>query len=117
MVFIPAGDFAVGTSAESATAHLDGYCIGRFDVTNAGNLPVAKVGDDSTGMRLTINVAGPATTIPAYLDFVFVRVGDAVSGLVLFDVREPFDRTEQVSGSPSTTDLAGVIADRMASAR
>jgi hypothetical protein len=36
---------------------------------------------------------------------------------VLFDVREPFDQTEQVSGSPSTADLAGVIADRMESAR
>ena len=88
-----------------------------WDVTKAGNLPVAEVGDESTGIRLTISVSGPALTLPAYLDFVFVRVGDAISGFVLFDVREPFDQTEQMSGSPSTADLAGVIADRMESAR
>jgi formylglycine-generating enzyme required for sulfatase activity len=35
MVYIPAGKFAVGTGAHATTAELDGYCIGRFSVTNA----------------------------------------------------------------------------------
>ncbi|MDX6495780.1 MAG: hypothetical protein QOE17_1766 [Gaiellales bacterium] len=89
----------------------------RFDVTGAGNLPVANVGDESTGIRLTIDVTGPAQTIPAYLDYIFVRVGDATSGMILFDVRQPFDETETMSGSPTTADLAAVLADRMESAR
>ncbi len=35
MVYVPAGRFAVGTGATASTAELDGYCIGKFSVTNA----------------------------------------------------------------------------------
>jgi formylglycine-generating enzyme required for sulfatase activity len=35
MVYVPAGDFTFGMGAEAKTIHLDGYAIGRFDVTNA----------------------------------------------------------------------------------
>jgi len=52
-----------------------------------------------------------------YLDYVFVRVGDAVSVLSLINAREPFDQTEQRSQSPTAADLAGVLADRMESVR
>jgi len=85
--------------------------------TGAGTLPVAKVGDESFGIRLTADVTQAGRTTPVYLDFVFVRVGDAVSVLSLINAREPFDQTERVSQSPTTADLAGVIADRMASAQ
>jgi hypothetical protein len=86
-------------------------------VTGADPLPVAKAGDESSGVRLTVDVTHAGHTTPVYLDLVFVRVGDSMSVLYLINPREPFDQTEQVSGSPSTADLAGVIADRMESAR
>lgn len=35
MVYVPAGSFVMGTGATQTTATLDGYCIGRFEVTNA----------------------------------------------------------------------------------
>ncbi|MCX7044511.1 MAG: SUMF1/EgtB/PvdO family nonheme iron enzyme [Candidatus Sumerlaeota bacterium] len=35
MVYIPAGNFTSGTGASAQTAYLDGYCIGKFLVTNA----------------------------------------------------------------------------------
>lgn len=35
MVYIPGGAFKVGDGASAATAKLDGYCIGKFAVTNA----------------------------------------------------------------------------------
>jgi formylglycine-generating enzyme required for sulfatase activity len=47
MVYVPAGDYTVGTGSGAKTAHLDGYCIGRFDVTNAEY----KAFLDATGSR------------------------------------------------------------------
>jgi formylglycine-generating enzyme required for sulfatase activity len=35
MVYIPAGDFVINDGARAAVAKLDGYCIGKFPVTNA----------------------------------------------------------------------------------
>jgi len=35
MVYVPAGKFTVGTGPGETTAELDGYCIGKFPVTNA----------------------------------------------------------------------------------
>jgi formylglycine-generating enzyme required for sulfatase activity len=35
MVYIPAGDFTFGAGPTARTVRLDGYAIGRFDVTNA----------------------------------------------------------------------------------
>jgi formylglycine-generating enzyme required for sulfatase activity len=47
MVYVPAGKFTVGTGPSAATAELDGYCIGRFPVTNAEY----KAFLDATGSR------------------------------------------------------------------
>jgi NADPH-dependent 2,4-dienoyl-CoA reductase/sulfur reductase-like enzyme len=71
----------------------------EIDVTSAGTLPVADVGDESFGIRLTVDVTQAGRTTPVYLDYVFVRVGDAVSVLALINAGEPFDDTEQVSGT------------------
>jgi hypothetical protein len=89
----------------------------EINVTSAGTLRVADVGDESFGIRLTVDVTQAGRTTPVYLDYVFVRVGDAVSVLSLINAREPFDQTEQRSQSPTTADLADVIANRMESAR
>ncbi|MCX7826456.1 MAG: formylglycine-generating enzyme family protein [Verrucomicrobiae bacterium] len=35
MVFVPAGKFKFGVGAEAREVHLEAYCIGRFEVTNA----------------------------------------------------------------------------------
>lgn len=35
MVYVPAGDFTFGTGPNAKRVHLDGYCIGKFSVTNA----------------------------------------------------------------------------------
>jgi formylglycine-generating enzyme required for sulfatase activity len=35
MVYVPAGKFTVGTGANATKAELDGYCIGKFSITNA----------------------------------------------------------------------------------
>ena len=35
MVYVPAGDFTFGANATAKTVRLDGYCIGKFDVTNS----------------------------------------------------------------------------------
>jgi formylglycine-generating enzyme required for sulfatase activity len=35
MVFVPAGKFKFGDGAEASEVHLEAYCIGRFEVTNA----------------------------------------------------------------------------------
>jgi hypothetical protein len=88
-----------------------------IDVTGVRRLPVAKVGDEASGLRLTAVVTEGARKTPIYLDFVCVRVGDSGSVLMLVNAQEPFDDTEDISGSPTTADLAGVIADRMESAR
>jgi hypothetical protein len=100
---------------EAQTKHPDPSFV--IDVTAVGRLPVAKVGDESSGLRLTAVVTEGARKTPVYVDFVFVRVGDSGSLLVLINAQEPFDDTEQISASPTTADLAGVIADRMESAR
>jgi formylglycine-generating enzyme required for sulfatase activity len=47
MVYVPAGKFTVGTGPSATTAELQGYCIGRFPVTNAEY----KVFVDATGSR------------------------------------------------------------------
>jgi formylglycine-generating enzyme required for sulfatase activity len=47
MVYVPAGDFTLGTGSGAKTVHLDGYCIGKFDVTNAEY----KAFLDATGSR------------------------------------------------------------------
>jgi hypothetical protein len=89
----------------------------EVNVTSVDTLPVATAGDESFGLRMMVDVTRAGHTTPVYLDVVFVRVGDATSMLTLVSARQSFDQTEQVSGSPSTADLAGVIADRMESAR
>lgn len=35
MVYVPAGEFTFGTGASAKKVKLDGYCIGRYSVTNA----------------------------------------------------------------------------------
>lgn len=35
MVYVPAGEFTFGTGATAKRVRLDGYCIGKFSVTNA----------------------------------------------------------------------------------
>jgi formylglycine-generating enzyme required for sulfatase activity len=47
MVYIPAGKATIGTGAGAKTVELDGYCIGRFSVTNAEY----KAFLDATGSR------------------------------------------------------------------
>ncbi len=47
MVYVPAGEFTVGERSDAAKQRLDGYCIGKFDVTNAEY----KTFCDGTGTR------------------------------------------------------------------
>lgn len=47
MVYVAAGRFTVGTGANATQAELDGYCIGKFSVTNAEY----KAFLDATGSR------------------------------------------------------------------
>src|SRR5438067_2980430 len=35
MVYVPAGEFTFGAGPAARKLHLDGYCIGKFSVTNA----------------------------------------------------------------------------------
>src|SRR5438874_4989058 len=35
MVYVPAGEFTFGAGPAARKVHLDGYCIGKFSVTNA----------------------------------------------------------------------------------
>jgi hypothetical protein len=67
----------------------------------------------ASGIRLTVNVKQDGRTTPVYVDFEFIRVGDAVAALVLVSGIVPFDDAERISGSPTSADLAALIAQRM----
>jgi hypothetical protein len=85
----------------------------EYTITGVAKLPTARAGDESSGIRLTVNVKQEGRTTPVYVDFEFIRVGDAVAALVLVSGRVPFDDAERISGSPTSADLAALIAQRM----
>lgn len=72
-------------------------------------LPAADVGDESIGYRAEFEVASEDESLSLSSDFVFVRVGRGLAGLLAFEVGSPFDEEER-------TRLTELVADRLADA-
>lgn len=72
-----------------------------------------QIGDQSYTTRLRFTVTGNGQTGVFVDDFTILRVGDAVSGIALFNLGEPFDQTSAVFDGPTSDDLVRAVASRM----